>query len=81
MFKNRLAALTITTVLTSLTAFGQEEYTRFKSEASVQALGSFVKQTTQNGVDQGATDRAGVLGTYRYYFTRHHGVEANYSWA
>jgi hypothetical protein len=50
MFKSRLAALTITTVLTSLTAFAQEDYTRFKSEASVQALGSFVKQTIQNGV-------------------------------
>lgn len=39
-----------------------------------------MKQTTQNGVDQGATDSAGVLATYRYYFSRHHGVEANYSW-
>ncbi len=80
MFKIRLAALTITTALTSLTVFAQEDYTRFKSEVSVQGLGSFVKQTTENGVDQGATDRAGVLGTYRYYFSRHHGVEANYSW-
>jgi hypothetical protein len=79
MFKSRLAALTITTV-TSLTVFAQEEYMRFKSEASVQALGSYVKQTTQNGVDPGATDSAGVLATYRYYFSRHHGVEANYSW-
>src|SRR5258708_4382490 len=80
MFKSRLAALTITKVLTSLTVFAQEDHTRFKSEASVQALGSFVKQTTQNGVDQGATESAGVLATYRYYFSRHHGVEANYSW-
>jgi Outer membrane protein beta-barrel domain len=80
MFKSRLAALTITTVLTSITVFAQEDYTRFKSDASVQALGSFVKQTTQNGVDQGATDSTGVLATYRYYFSRHHGVEANYSW-
>ncbi|HEV3199764.1 MAG TPA: outer membrane beta-barrel protein [Bryobacteraceae bacterium] len=80
MFKSRLAALTITTALTSVTVFAQEEYTRFKSEASVQALGSFVKQTTQNGVDQGATNSAGVLATYRYFFSRHHGVEANYSW-
>jgi len=53
---------------------------RFKSEASVRALGSFVKQTTENGVDQGATDSAGVLTTYRYYFSRHKGIEANYSW-
>ncbi len=80
MFKNRLEAFAIVTVLTSLTAFAQEDYTRFKSEASVQALGSFVKQTTENGVDQGATDSTGVLATYRYYFSRHNGVEANYSW-
>jgi opacity protein-like surface antigen len=80
MLKSRVAALTITTVLTSLTVFAQEDYTRFKSEASVQAVGSFVKQTTQNGVDQGATNSAGVLATYRYFFSRHHGVEANYSW-
>jgi outer membrane immunogenic protein len=80
MFKNHLAAFTIAGVLTSLSAFAQEDYTRFKSEVSVQALGSFVKQTNENGVDQGATDSAGVLATYRYYFSRHHGVEANYSW-
>src|SRR5882724_6862150 len=86
MFRNRLTALTTAIVLTSFTVFGQfaafaqEEYTRFKSKASVQAPGSFVTQTTQNGVGQGATDRAGVLATYRYYFTRHHGIEANYSW-
>jgi opacity protein-like surface antigen len=80
MFKNQLATFTIATALTSFTALAQEDYTRFKSEASVQALGSFVKQTTENGVDQGAADSAGVLATYRYYFSRHHGVEANYSW-
>jgi opacity protein-like surface antigen len=80
MFKNQLTAFTIATVLTSFTAFAQEDYTRFKSEASVQALGSFVKQTTENGVDQGATNSAGVLATYRYYFSRHNGVEADYSW-
>jgi len=70
MFKNQLSAFTIAAVLTSFAAFAQEDYTRFKSEASVQALGSFVKQTTENGVDQGATDSAGVLATYRYYYNR-----------
>jgi outer membrane immunogenic protein len=80
MLKNQLATFTIATALTSFTAFAQEDYTRFKSEASVQALGSFVKQTTQDGIDQNATNSAGILATYRYYFSRHHGVEANYSW-
>ena len=80
MFTNRTAVLTVTTILTCLTAFAQEEYSRFKSEASVQALGSVVKQTTQNGVQQSATDSSGVLATYRYYFDRHNGIEANYGW-
>jgi hypothetical protein len=79
MFKN-LLALTIASALMSLTVFAQEDYTRFKSEASVQALGSFVKTTTQNGVQQGATDGSGVLATYRYYFNRHNGIEVNYAW-
>jgi hypothetical protein len=55
MLKNQLAAFTIATGLTSFTALAKEDYTRFKSGASVQALGSFVKQTTENSVDQGAT--------------------------
>jgi len=80
MLKNQLAAFTIVTALTSFTALAQEDYTRFKSDVSAQALGSFVKHTTENGVDQGATESAGALATYRYYFSRHHGVEANYSW-
>jgi outer membrane immunogenic protein len=80
MFQNRLGALTIMTVFTSLTVFAQDEYTQFKSEASVQGLGSFVTQTTQNGVQQGASDSSGILATYRYSFTRHHGVEVNYGW-
>src|ERR1700730_2155540 len=80
VFQNQLTTFTIATVLTSLTAFAQEDYTRFKREASVQMLGSFVKQTTQNGVQQDSSNSAGVLATYRYYFNRHNGVEANYSW-
>ena len=80
MLRNQAVALTIAILLTSLTAFAQEDYTRFKSEGSVQALGSFVTQTTQNGVQHSATDSSGVLGTYRYYFNRHNGVEANYAW-
>jgi outer membrane immunogenic protein len=80
MFKNQLAAFTIATGLTSFTALAQEDYTRFKSEASVQVSGSFVTQTTQNGVQHGTTDSSGVLATYRYYFDRHNGVEVNYAW-
>jgi outer membrane immunogenic protein len=80
MFTIRPAGLTVATLLMSLTVFAQEDYTGFKSEATVQALGSFVTQTTQNGIQHGATDSSGVLATYRYYFNRHNGVEVNYAW-
>jgi opacity protein-like surface antigen len=80
MYKNRLVALTIAQFLIPLTALAQEDYTRFKSDITVQALGSFVTQTTQNGVQQSATDSGGVLATYRRFFSRHNGFEANYAW-
>ena len=60
--------------------FGQEsEY--LKSEASVQAFGSFVKSTTSNGIPQGATNSGGVLASYRYFFTQNHGIEVNYGYS
>ena len=62
----------------SLPAFGQSE--EFKSDVTVQALGSFVKDTTDNGVTHSASNSGGVLGTYRYYFGRHNGVEFNYGY-
>src|ERR1700724_894550 len=80
MFTSRLGALTVATLLMSLPSFAQEDYTRFKSDASVQALGSFVTLTTQDGIQHGTTDSSGVLATYRYYFDRHNGVEVNYGW-
>jgi outer membrane immunogenic protein len=73
-------ALTFGAVLMSAAAFAQEDYTTYKSDVTVQALGSFVKQTTQDGIKQDATNSGGVLGTYRFWFDRHNGVEANYAW-
>jgi outer membrane immunogenic protein len=64
--------------LLSLPAFSQEENPQYKSEASVQAFGSFLKTTTSNGIDQRATDSGGVLASYRYFFNNNHGVEVNY---
>jgi Flp pilus assembly protein TadD len=59
MFANRLAALTVATLLMSLTVFAQEDWARFKSEATVQALGSFVLGTVTHPIcwriyDEGA---------------------------
>jgi len=67
-------------VAMALPAFAQEE-SPAKNEASVQAFGSFVKTTTDNGVDQGATNSGGVVASYRFFFNSHHGLEANYGYA
>ena len=80
MFKIRLVATALAgCALTVLPAFSQEE--GYRSEASVQAFGSFVKDTTQDGIKQSATNTGGVLGTYRYFFNKHFGVEANYGYS
>jgi opacity protein-like surface antigen len=63
----------------ALPAFSQSETPR--QEVSVQALGSFVTTTTQNGIDNKASNSGGVLGTYRFFFSEHHGVEADYGYA
>jgi len=80
MSKKQFMALTFGVGLISAPVFAQEDYTAYKSEVTVQALGSFVKQTTQDGIKQDATNSGGVLGTYRFWFDRHNGVEANYAW-
>jgi len=64
--------------LAALPVFSQEVG---RSEATVQAFGSFVKSTTQNGVDQGATNSGGVLASYRFFFSDSHGVEVNYGYS
>src|SRR5581483_6085703 len=63
-------------------AFAQEgESTDYRSEASVQALGSFLKSTNQNGVNESGTNSGGVLASYRFFFDRHNGIEVNYGYA
>jgi len=66
----------------ALPAFSQSENSETsKNEVSVQAFGSFVKSTTDNGVQNKATDSGGVLGSYRYFFNAHNGVEADYGYS
>jgi len=63
-------------------AFSQSETESLpKNEVSVQAFGSWVKSTTDNGVQNSVTNSGGVLGTYRYFFDAHNGVEANYGYS
>ncbi|HUI78814.1 MAG TPA: outer membrane beta-barrel protein [Bryobacteraceae bacterium] len=52
-----------------------------RQNVAVQAFGSFVTTTTENGIDNSATNSGGVLGTYRYFFSTHHGIEANYGYS
>jgi opacity protein-like surface antigen len=66
--------------LMSLPAFSQEE-SLHRNEITAQAFGSFLKSTTNNGVDQSATNSGGILGSYRFLFTRYHGVEVDYGYS
>src|SRR5580658_703431 len=61
-------------------AFSQSENPG-NNEVSVQAFGSFVKSTTDNGIENKATDSGGVLGSYRHFFNAHNGVEADYGYS
>lgn len=74
----RLAAILVGGALAALPAVSQEGHS---SEVSVQAFGSFVTSTSNNGVQQSATNSGGVLASYRYFFTANHGVEVNYGYS
>src|SRR5260370_38009588 len=76
-----LAALLMGTALISLPAFAQESGPENRSEASAQFFGTFFKTTDQNGVRQSSSDSGGILASYRYFFTNHHGVEVNYGYS
>jgi outer membrane immunogenic protein len=79
MFRAKsFTAVLMGAALTSVPAFAQEFN---HSEVSVQAFGSFVKTTTDNGVQQSATNSGGVLANYRYFFSNSHGIEANYGYS
>jgi len=73
-----IAAIVAGAALAVAPGFAQEEN---RSEVSVQAFGSFVKSTTNNGIDQSATNSGGVLANYRFFFSNSHGVEVNYGYS
>jgi len=72
-----LLALFGASVLFGIPAYCQEES---RNEVTVQGFGSFVKETTQSGVQQTSTHSGGVLAGYRFYFTKHIGAEINYAY-
>ncbi len=80
MFRKRLMTILMAGAASiALPAYAQEETAR--QDAAVQAFGSFVTTTSHNGIDNGATNSGGVLATYRYFFSKHHGIEGNYGYA
>jgi opacity protein-like surface antigen len=81
MFGRNLVVTAIAGIASiALPVFAQSEDAG-KNEVSVQAFGSFVKSTTDNGVQNSATNSGGVLGGYRRFFDAHNGIEVNYGYA
>lgn len=78
--RNTFVAFAFSAALAGLPAIAQEANELPRSEATVQAIGSFVKDTTDNNVRQSATHSGGVLAGYRYFFNANHGVEVNYGY-
>src|ERR1700680_1946788 len=81
MFGNKFAAAMVVAALSSIPGFAQEENVAYKNDVAVQAFGSFVKSTTQDGIQQSATNSGGVLSSYRFFFNNNHGVEVNYGYS
>lgn len=79
--RNRLIVVALGSALAALPVLAQEGDVYGKSEVSVQAFGSFVRSTTDQGVKQSASNSGGVLGSYRYFFTHNQGVEVNYGYS
>ena len=75
---NSFLTLLAASVIVAAPAFSQEE--NFKSEITVQGMGSFLKETTKDGIKQDASKTGGFLTGYRYYFNKHWGAEVNYGY-
>ena len=80
MFQKGLSVILIAGLaLVALPAAAQtDDFAR--QDVAVQAMGSFSKTTTHNGVDHSTSDSGGVLVSYRYFFSKHHGVEGDYAY-
>jgi opacity protein-like surface antigen len=80
MFQKKMIAALVTGIASvAVPVFAQSEAPA-RQDVTVQASGSFVTGTTQNGVDNNASNSGGVLASYRFFFSRHHGVEADYGY-
>ncbi len=64
MFAKNLVVTCVAIASMAIPAFSQSENPG-RNEVSVQAFGSFVKNTTDNGIENKATNSGGVLSSYR----------------
>lgn len=78
--KSFLTVLLAGVASVALPAYAQPEEAG-RQNVAVQAFGSFVKSTTEDGVENKPTKSGGVLASYRFFFSKHQGVEANYGYA
>lgn len=74
---NKVMAATLGLTLAASGAFADDESTH-SQEITVQGTGSFLKNTTKDGVQQSASNTGGFLASYRFLFNQHNGVELNY---
>ena len=80
MFQRNLLTMLVAGVASvALPAYAQSDGPA-RQDVAVQAFGSFLTSTTQDGVHNSATNSGGVLGSYRYFFSKHHGVEGDYAY-
>ncbi len=77
--KKAVLAMALGAMTAGVPAFAQESV-EWRQNATVQYFGSFQKETIDHGVKHDATNSGGVLATYRYFFNRYSGVEANYGY-
>ena len=81
MFQKRLITVLMTgAAFIAVPAFAQSEEAA-RQDVAIQAFGTFVSSTTQNGIENKATNTGGVLASYRFFFSQHSGVEANYGYS
>jgi len=73
-----IALIVLGSALAAVPVFGQEE--GYRSEVTMLNSGSFVSETTKDGVKQSASKSGGMLGSYRFFFNEHHGVEVDYGY-
>ena len=67
-------------VLAAMPAFSQSQEGG-RSEISAQFAGTFTHSSNQSDVQQSSSDSGGLLLSYRFLFSKHHAIEANYGYS